>query len=357
MLEDAQAVAQPLDRRAGDEDAAFERVEGRLAVELPGQGGQEAVGAGHGHLAGVHEHEAAGAVGVLGLAGAEAGLAEERGVLVAGHRGDGQPGGQRPDGHGLAEDVARGLGLRGHRLGDAELGHQLGVPGQLADVEDQRAAGVADVGGVYLAAREVPQQPGVDRAEGDLAFLRALEDLGVLLEAPADLGAREVGVHHQTGALLELGGLARVDELLAVVRGAAALPDDRLADRLAGGLVPQHDGLALVGDADAGDRRGVHLGGTQAIAQGLEGLGPDLFGVVLHPARLGVVLRDLAVALAGHPALAVEEDHGAAGGALIDRENVVGHEVAPAGGEGGRRRNKRLLAVVLDGIMPDAPSR
>jgi hypothetical protein len=39
-------------------------------------------------LAGVHQHEAAGAVGVLGQPGLEAGLAEQRALLVAGDAGD-----------------------------------------------------------------------------------------------------------------------------------------------------------------------------------------------------------------------------------------------------------------------------
>ena len=35
-------------------------------------------------IAGVHQHEAAGAIGVLGHAGAEAGLAKQGALLVAG---------------------------------------------------------------------------------------------------------------------------------------------------------------------------------------------------------------------------------------------------------------------------------
>ena len=42
---------------------------------------------------------------------------------------------------------------------------------------------------------------------------------------------------------------------LAEVGGAAVLPDDRVVDRLAGLAVPDDRRLALVGDADRGDRR------------------------------------------------------------------------------------------------------
>ena len=43
---------------------------------------------------------------------------------------------------------------------------------------------------------------------------------------------------------------------IAEIRGAAVLPDDGVVDRLAGGAVPEHRGLALIGDADAGDVSG-----------------------------------------------------------------------------------------------------
>ncbi len=83
----AQPVAQPLHGRAGDEHRPFERV-GGAAAEPPGDRGQQALGRGHRPLAGVEQHEAAGAVGVLGGARLEAGLAEERRLLVAGRAGN-----------------------------------------------------------------------------------------------------------------------------------------------------------------------------------------------------------------------------------------------------------------------------
>ena len=42
-------------------------------------------------------------------------------------------------------------------------------------------------------------------------------------------------------------------ELLTAGSSSAVLPDDRLVARHAGSLVPQHDGLALIGDADRSD--------------------------------------------------------------------------------------------------------
>ena len=83
VLDDAEAVAQPLDGGAGDEDGALQRVGvvpsasvQPTVVSSPSTGSGQVV-------AHVHQHEAPRAVGVLRHAGLEAGLAEQRRLLVA----------------------------------------------------------------------------------------------------------------------------------------------------------------------------------------------------------------------------------------------------------------------------------
>ncbi len=83
VADDAEVVAQPLDERAGDRDRSLEGVRGRTVAEARGHGRDEAVVGVDRPLARVHEHETAGPVGALDLAGLEAGLAEEGGLLVA----------------------------------------------------------------------------------------------------------------------------------------------------------------------------------------------------------------------------------------------------------------------------------
>ena len=76
---------------------------------------------------------------------------------------------------------------------------QLVVPSPRVDVEQQRARGVGDVGGVDLAAGQPPQQEAVDGAEGEFAALGALARARDMIEQPGDLGAGEIGVEHQAG--------------------------------------------------------------------------------------------------------------------------------------------------------------
>ena len=177
------------------------------------------------------------------------------------------------------------------RAGHAEQPQQLLVPALRAYIEQQRARGVGHVGGVHAPARQPPQQEAVDRAEGELAALGALTRARMGVEHPGHLGGGEVRIEQQPG----LGAHHRLDSLrpascahsravrrscqtMARCRGmtAGALPDDRR--------------LALVGDAERGDVREPAGARGDDLAQRGERIAPDVFRVVLDPARRGVVL-------------------------------------------------------------------
>ncbi len=121
IVDDAEPVAQPLDGGAGDEGRPLERVGHRgpraaspaCVAQVPGAADGQALGRGRALGAGVGQHEAAGAVGDLDHAGVEAGLAEQRGLLVAQHARD--------------RDAVQ------HRRGRAEVGRARPVPKRPAD--------------------------------------------------------------------------------------------------------------------------------------------------------------------------------------------------------------------------------
>ncbi|MNT58838.1 hypothetical protein D3C72_1963020 [compost metagenome] len=111
----------------------------------------------------------------------------------------------------------------------------------------------------------------------------------------------------------------------AVVGGAPVLPDDGRMDRRAGGGIPDQGGLALVGDADGRDLGRVQATLLDGLAADLEGGQPDFLAVMLHPAVLREVLLELLLGASHRQALGAEDDGAAAGGALVDGEQVVGH--------------------------------
>ena len=180
---------------------------------------------------------------------------------------------------GGAEAAGRGAHLGQRVGGHAEERAQLGRPGPGLGVEEQGAAGVGGVGGVGAAGRpagEVPQDPGVDGAEGEVGVGR-VEGEPALGEEPGGLGGAEVRIEHEPGALADHGQMTGLGQAAAEGGGAPVLPDDGPVERPAGAAVEGDQGLALVGDADGGHRlaglgqAGAHLG--QGGPDGLPDLG------------------------------------------------------------------------------------
>jgi hypothetical protein len=90
----------------------------------------------------------------------------------------------------------------------------------------------------------------------------------------------------------------------------------------AGRAVPQCRRLALIGDADRSQiaRRDTRI--LQRALRRFELRAPDIVGIVLDPARLGKVLRKLALVDAADRAAMIENDRARTGRPLIERENV-----------------------------------
>ncbi len=176
---------------------------------------------------------------------------------------------------------------------------------------------------------EVPDDPGVHGAEEDVAGLGALAQALDVVQQPADLRAGEVAGQREAGLAAE-AVLADVAAQLAAERlGAGVLPHQCVVHRLAGVLVPQDGGLALVGDTDRADVVLGQAGLLQRAADDRLHPGPDLGGVVLDVAGLGEDLPVLLLVDGDDPAVGAEDDAAAGGGALVDRGDVVasgGHE-------------------------------
>ncbi|GAA4945772.1 hypothetical protein GCM10023238_10130 [Streptomyces heliomycini] len=168
------------------------------------------------------------------------------------------------------------------------------------------------------AAGQVPDDPCVHGAEEDVARLGALLEAVDVVEQPAGLGTGEVGGQGEAGLAAEAVLTDVAAELAAEGVGAGVLPDDGVVDRLTGVPVPQHGGLALVGDADGLDVVAGDAGLLDGSGDDLLDVGPDLGGVVLDPARLGEDLLVLLLVDGDDAPVAVEDDAAGGGGALVD---------------------------------------
>ena len=139
-----------------------------------------------------------------------------------------------------------------------------------------------------------------------------------LAQHPLELRRREVRVEDEAGALADqLGAAARRSGR----RCGGPARRSRCAIGVAGLAVPDERRLALVRDPDRVSSR-LDACVERAAPQRVEHALPDLLGVVLDPARLREVLRQLRVARGRRSLrLLVDDEAGGAGRALVDRED------------------------------------
>ena len=316
--DDAEPVAQPLHGRAGDEDRCLERVRARVADAPRQRRHKPGRRRRHGE-ARVQQHERAGAVGVLAHARIHARLPEQRGLLVPRRARQRRGVAVQRLRTGVAEDPGARQHARQRPLGNPEQLQQLGVPAPGVNVVQHRARGVGAVG--HVLPRELEGKPRVDGAEHGAAGEHALAQAVDVFEQPLDLGGAEVRVEHQPGALPNQLLVARRAQLIAAGGGAAVLPHDRAVQGLAARWIPHAHRLALVGHAHREQLALGHAGiGERLPGHGLR-QAPELIRVVLHPARPGKVLGELAVGAADRLGTLVEHQAGRARGSLVDGED------------------------------------
>ncbi len=269
-------------------------------------------------------------VGTLRLAGGEAALPEERGLLIARDAADRYAVGEKVQ---PLRDAVLGharLHVRQRGAGYTEVAEQFVVPLHRVDVKQQRAARVGRVGGVNCATCKPPDEEGIDRAERQFPAVRNDLQQRRAVEEPPELRARKVRVEHEPGLRGQHRLIGRV--LAAKVGGAAVLPHDRTVNRAPGGPVPRDRRFALVGDPDRGHRPGVAPRPRERLAHRARDRVPDVFRFVLHPTVVRVVLFDFLLRGAEHVERFCVVHHGArTGGSLVDCENNGrGHRTAPA---------------------------
>ena len=283
------------------------------------------------------EQEVSGAVGILRFSGVKTRLPEHGRLLVAedAAHGSAREDSSRGDGR---EFAGGGHDPRQHRGGDAECRAHLLGPLEGFEVHEHGSRGVgdvADVVGIAGAGRPAASargagkpkyEPRIDGAERELPGLGPLAGARDVVENPPHLGAGEIRRDRQPGDLTDpiLAARDRLGEAIADLAGAHILPDDRVVDGLAGGTVPDHRRLALIGDPDRRDLRRGEVRAHERLGHRRTYVAPDLQWVVLDPAGVGEDLRvfELRGGAANRHAVPVEDDRARRRRALIECENV-----------------------------------
>ena len=313
-LDDAQTVAKPLQRGAGDEDGALERV-AQPAGSPPRHRGEHPRIRRHTLVARLHEHERTRAIGVLGHPDGGAGLAEQGRLLIAGDAADRCLNATERR-RVAARDLTAGIAHLGKiRERHAEQRRHLGAPHAAPDIEQQGARRVGSVGHVVAPSRKARHEPAVDGSDGGIGYaVHVLHD-------PGELGRGEVGIEHEPGDLTHTILVPCFAQPRALGRCAPVLPHDGAGQWLERPPIPDDQGFTLVRDSDGAHVARPRAGCLNRIASGPLNRGPYLLGVVFDPAGLRIVLFDLRVALPTDVAVHADGDGRGAGRALIEAED------------------------------------
>lgn len=212
------------------------------------------------------------------------------------------------------------------------------------NIEHQGTAGIGGVGHMPPSLGEIPDQPGIHRAEQQFPRLGLLSGPRNSIQNPADLGSRKVGIQNQTGLLGKNFRPARRTKLVAETGRAAILPDYGVAYGSAGAAIPDERGLALIRDTHGRDLRSVYSGLGETTGRYIGLTVEQFIGIVLHPARLGIQLGELLLRHLNNVAATIKKNGSRAGRSLIQCENISAHHAS-----------FRLCGIDVTGGRPTAP--
>ncbi len=176
-------------------------------------------------------------------------------------------------------------------------------------------------------ARQLPDQKAVHRTKRQLAPRRPRRQIA-LLQYPLQLGPAEIRVEQQPRPRRHHRLMPRRLQRLTQRRRPSVLPDNRPVNRLSGFAVPDHHRLALIGDADPRNVtcRNPRLG--QSPRHCRHDRRPQIRRVMLHPARLRIVLREFLLRCRHRTQRPIKHDGAGRSGALINGQQI-GHVVLP----------------------------
>ncbi len=312
----AHLVAEPLDERPGDGDRAFERVGRGLVPDLRTHRRDQSMSRQHRPAPGVEEEEAPRPVGALRLARRKARLTEERRLLIAERRGDGNAAERVV---GLAVNLRRGLDHRQHGTRDSDRIEQRVVPVERLEIHQHGSTGVGDVGDVTPG--EVPDEPAVHRPEEKVALLGSPAQSRSAVQQPAHLRSGEIGCEGQSAPVAEPVLAVLTAELPAEGVRARVLPHNGVLHGLAGMRIPDDRRLTLVCDADRDEVAHIEAAAIEGAVHHFDDVAQDLARIMLDPTRSRKYLLVFLLAERHDAALLIKDEASRGGCALVDGGN------------------------------------
>ena len=180
---------------------------------------------------------------------------------------------------------------------------------------------------------QLPDEPGVDRAERQLAVCSARTRIRHVIQQPLEFGAGKIGIDDEPRFRGDRRFMTRGAKLIAQWGRTPVLPHDGVGDWAARCALPYDRGLALIGDADRGDVACADSCLGEDFVHNTRLRRPDFGRVVLDPTRLRKDLREFLLCTGADGPVTIEHDRARTRRTLIEGEddrhrNASAHPVA-----------------------------
>ena len=185
------------------------------------------------------------------------------------------------------------------------------------DIEKHGSGSVCDIRCVNLPARQLPDEPCVDRAEEELVLFRHLSRTWHMVKDPADLSAGKIRIDGKPRYISYRFGMTACAKLFTKIGCTATLPNDGVINGSARSFVPNDGGLALIGDADGGDFLGRDACCNDGFRHGRVLRSVDLKRIMLDVACRGIKLCKFLLRLGNDLSVLIKENGTGAGRALV----------------------------------------
>ena len=159
---------------------------------------------------------------------------------------------------------------------------------------------------MYLSARKVPYEPRFHRSEKQLAPLCTFHYLSITVKYIAYLCCGKIRVNEQSRSLTDKVRQASFYKTGAHIRSSPALPYYRICHRLSRCFIPYHSGFTLICDTYCGNITAFRTYFQHCFFCNAYLRRPYLHCIVLHPARLRIILRELLLCRAYGRTVSVE---------------------------------------------------
>ena len=199
------------------------------------------------------------------------------------------------------------------------------IPFQIMDIEQHRAGSIRYIGHMDAPASQFPDEPCIDRSKQQLTPLCLLLRSRHMFQYPVYFGCRKIRVRNQACPLADQFshpiGCQAVDPFCR----PPALPDDRRIHWLSCLFIPHDRRLSLVRDPDTSNVCSRNTELTHGLCHDTELAGPDLYGIVFHPARFRITLAEFLLRNAAHAPRPIKKNAAGTRGSLIKRDHILIH--------------------------------